>query len=107
MQDLETIKIDFNGLKENKLDESWLITFGWAIKKILKAVFGNVALPVEVRGSQGDVRSFLQTLSAEKGYIQALKAHGLDNPQTYRNKANLNKAVGSFERNTGLQWPFK
>ena len=106
MDDLTPIVIDLNQVKKNKLDESFLVTFGWAVKKLLKAVFGDVSLPVHLKGNPGEVSSFLGALGAEKSYIKSLKDLGLDNPQTYRNKFELDNKISKFERKTGIKWPF-
>ena len=107
MDDLTPIIIDLNAAKENRLDESFLVTFGWAIKKLLKAIFGNVSIPVNLKGNPSDIKSFLGALGAERNYIRDFKSLGLDNPRTYRSKSALNTATGKFERKTGIKWPFK
>tara|TARA_R100001129_G_scaffold33750_2_gene22824 strand:+ start:199 stop:534 length:336 start_codon:yes stop_codon:yes gene_type:complete len=93
--------------QKNELDESWLRMFGENIKGILKAIFGNVSIPMQVKGSQSDVRSFVRALHGEKKFISTLKRYGLDNPRTYRSRASLNQATSAFERQTGIKWPFK
>ncbi len=102
---LSTIVIDLT--QKETVDESWLRMFGENIKAILKALFGNVSLPVQVKGTPSDVRSFTSALGGEKKYISTLKRYGLDNPRTYRSKADLTRAVAKFERSTGIKWPFK
>ena len=43
----------------------------------------------------------------EKKYIDTAKKYGLEDPRTYRDKSKLKKATNSFERITGIKWPFK
>ena len=43
------IIIDFS--QKDMIDESWLRMFGENIKGILKAMFGNVSIPLEIKGS--------------------------------------------------------
>ena len=107
MDKLTPIVIDLNKAKENRLDESFLRMFGWAVKKLLKAVLGDVSIPVHLKGNPSDVRSFVGALGAEKKYIQDYKKFGLNNPRTYRSRSALNSAVTGFERKTGIKWPFK
>ena len=107
MEDLNPIVIDLEEIKQNKLDESLLVTFGWAIKKLLKSILGDVSLPVHLKGNPSDVRSFLGALGAERSFIQDYKNFGLNNPQTYKSQAALGTAVDKFERKTGIKWPFK
>ena len=102
---LAPIVIDLT--QKNNIDESWLRMFGENIKKILKSMFGGLNIPVEVRGSSSDIKSFISSLAGERNYISTLRKYGLDNPRTYRSKAGLAKATSQFERNTGIKWPFK
>jgi len=104
---LATITIDFNELRKQKLDESFLAMFGGWVEHILGAMFGNRVLPLSVKGSRRDVESFASALGGEKSYLDAVKRYGLDHPTTYKNKSKLDNAVKGFERETGLQWPFK
>tara|TARA_Y100000593_G_C4188256_1_gene275518 strand:- start:7 stop:330 length:324 start_codon:yes stop_codon:yes gene_type:complete len=107
MDKLTPIIIDLDKAKENKLDESFLTMFGFAVKKLLKAVLGDISLPVHLKGNPTDVRSFVSALGAEKKYIQDYKNFGLNSPRTYRSRSALNSAVTGFERKTGIKWPFK
>ena len=94
-------------LSAETLDESWLRMFGSAIESIMGAMFGGSTLPVTVRGTREEIRSFADTLSRERNYMDAYQKFGLDNPVTYKSKFELNKAVRDFERKTGLIWPFR
>jgi len=107
MDRITPIVIDLEKAKQENLDESFLVTFGWAIKKLLKAVLGDVSLPVHLKGNPSDVQSFLGALGAEKSFIQDYKSFGLNNPQTFKSQAALDTAVGKFERKTGIKWPFE
>ena len=93
--------------QKSGLDESWLRMFGENIKGILKAMFGNLSIPLEIKGSQSDVNSFVRALGGERNHISTLKRYGLDNPRTYKSRANLSRATSDFERQTGIKWPFK
>tara|TARA_S200002703_G_scaffold160012_1_gene176048 strand:- start:4040 stop:5431 length:1392 start_codon:yes stop_codon:yes gene_type:complete len=105
-RDLTTIVIDLNKMKQQKLDESFLAMFGGWVEKILDSMFGGKSLPIAVRGSESDVKSFARTLNGEKSYLDAVRRYGLDHPTTYKNKAKLDNAIKGFERETGLKWPF-
>lgn len=100
---MEKITIDFS----QTINESWLAMFGGIIKIILNRMFGNLGTPLQVRGSRKQVDSFLGTLEREKKYLDSFMKYGLDNPETYKNKIALNHAIKSFERETGIEWPFK
>ena len=104
---LATITIDFNELRKQELNESFLAMFGGWVEHILGAMFGGRSLPLAVKGSQRDVESFAKTLGGEKSYLEAVKRYGLDHPTTYKSKSKLDNAVKGFEKETGLKWPFK
>jgi len=106
MDKIVPIVIDLNKAKEKRLDESFLRMFGFGVKSLLKAMFGNVSIPVHLKGNPSDVKSFLNTLGAEKNYIQDFKNLGLENPRTYKSKGLLDTAVSKFQRKTGIKWPF-
>ena len=101
------IVIDFGEIAKGKIDESWLATFGSAIKMILNRMFGGTNIPVSVRGSKREIETFTRAIGAERDYIASFRKYGLDNPATYRTKSVLNQKVAKFERTTGLKWPFK
>lgn len=102
MKDEQPIIIDFS-----KIDESFLIAMGARLRLILNALFTGEFFPVKVRGSQSQIDSFVRTLAGEKRYLSSMSQYGLDNPKTLRDKYKLKKSVKSFERDTGLVWPFK
>jgi len=98
--------IDFTN--KDQLSEVFFIgMFGSIVQSILKAMFGNISIPVTIKGSPGQIQSFANVLGKEKSYIQAIKNHGLDSPVTFRDKYKLEKAAKEFERETGVTWPFK
>jgi len=93
--------------QKGNVDESWLRALGEHVKTILKAMFGNISIPLEVKGSQSDIRAFTRALGREKNYISTLRKYGLDNPRTFRSRSSLSSATSRFERDTGIKWPFK
>jgi len=106
---LNKVVIDLDAANNGTLEEGgFLRMFGWAVEKILGHMFGGSgAIPVQVRGNPSQVNAFANTLANEKRYMDSWRQFGLDDPRTYRNKANLDSAVGKFERLTGLDWPFE
>ena len=108
-KDLTPIVIDLEAAKSGKLDEINIFAMmGAGIKELLKLMFGGGAsVPVSVKGSKEDVRSFAKTLGREKKYISAYKKYGLNDPRTYKNKFKLNKSIKDFQKKTGIKWPFK
>tara|TARA_R100000152_G_C6757763_1_gene181619 strand:+ start:757 stop:1089 length:333 start_codon:yes stop_codon:yes gene_type:complete len=102
---ISPIVLDFT--KADKVNESWLKSFGTAIKIILNNMFGGSNVPVSIRGTEKDISSFRNAISAERDYIASFRKYGLDNPATYRTKSVLDQRVKKFERATGLKWPFK
>jgi len=104
---LAEIIIDLNTVKSGELNESFLRMFGYWTKKILERMFGGAPVPVQVKGTTSQVDSFASALGREKRYMLAIKDYGLDDPRTYKQRGRLDAAVSSFERTTGLKWPFK
>jgi hypothetical protein len=106
--DLTPIVLDLDELKSGTLEEfNVLQQMGSAIKIIMRQMFGGASMPVTVKGSRGDVRSFARTLGREKKYMSAYSKFGLNDPRTYKSRFKLNKSVRDFTRKTGLKWPFK
>jgi len=103
--ELIPIKIDLT--IGDSVNESWLSMFGANVKAIMGAMFGGNVLPVEVVGTRSQVRSFEGALQGEAKYLRAMKKHGLNNPNITKNKAALDRAIRSFEKETGIVWPFK
>jgi len=104
---LTEIVIDLDKLKENRLDESWLAMFGHHIQTILGRMFGGISVPVSVKGSPQEVTAFAKAIGNEKKYIDTARKYGLEDPRTYKDKSKLKNATNSFERITGIKWPFK
>ena len=98
----EKIIIDFT-----KIDESTLIAMGAQMRIVLDALFTGEYFPVSVRGSRTQVDSFVRALAGEKRYLSSMSQYGLNNPKVLRDKYRLEKSVRSFEKDTGLVWPFK
>jgi hypothetical protein len=101
------IVIDFEKLRADTLNESFLAMFGGWVEHILKSMFGGYKIPVSIRGSRSEVESFAKAIGGEKNYIEAASRYGLDHPRTYKNKAVLDNAIKNFEKDTGLKWPFQ
>lgn len=104
---LVPLVLDLNVQEEKKLDESYLRLFGGLIQTLMKRMFGMPTPEISIRGTEQQIDALKNALSYEKKYLQTFYALGLDNPRTYRSKAELDKATASFEKSTGLKWPFK
>lgn len=104
---LVPLVLDLTIGENKKLNESFLKMFGGLIKVLMQRMFGMPTPPITIKGTQQQIDALKNALSYEKKYMQTFYSLGLDNPQTYRSKAELDKATASFERITGLKWPFK
>ena len=105
--DLVPIEINLNPSETDMLNESWLAMMGGAIQTILTGMFGGKTIPVRISGTRKQVDSFKSALGNEARYLKAMKRYGLDKPETLRTKAQLDRAIKNFERDTGISWPFK
>ena len=104
---LVPLVLDLNVQEEKRLDESFLRIFGGLIQTLMQRMFGMPTPEINIRGTEQQIDALKNALAYEKKYLQTFYALGLDNPRTYRSKAELDKATASFERITGLKWPFK
>ena len=106
---LHNITIDFSEIrrKQKHLDESFLVMFGSWVQWLLGKMFGGGSIPGTIKGSKSEVESFARAMGSEKRYIETAKRYGLDHPTTYKNKAKLSSATKSFEKATGIKWPFE
>ena len=105
--DLVPIEINLNPSEADMLNESWLAMMGGAIETILTGMFGGKTIPVRISGTRKQVDSFKSALGNEARYLKAMKRYGLDKPETLKTKAQLDRAIKNFERDTGISWPFK
>jgi|TARA_B100000073_G_scaffold279691_1_gene240196 hypothetical protein len=105
--DLVPIEINLNPTEADMLNESWLAMMGGAIQTILTGMFGGKTIPVRISGTRKQVDSFKSALGNEARYLKAMKRYGLDKPETLKTKAQLDRAIKNFERDTGISWPFK
>jgi hypothetical protein len=105
--DLVPLEINLNAKAEGTLNESWLAMFGGAIETIMAGMFGGSIVPVSVTGTKKQISAFQKALGHEAKYLKAMKKHGLDNPASHKTKSSLDKSIKSFERDTGIVWPFK
>ena len=101
------IVIDFNEIRGQELNESYLRMFGSWVKTILDSMFRGTNVPLKIVGSKRDVETFATAVGREKRHIEAINRYGLNDRRTYQSKSRLDSAVRAFQNTTGLKWPFK
>lgn len=94
-------------LDSSDLDEATLMQQGMTIKRIMRSMFGAPLFPAQIKGNPSQIAAFAAALGKEKAFMEAFSKFGLDNPKTYKSRAELDSAVKKFERVTKLKWPFK
>lgn len=110
---LEEIVIDLGELKGDKLNEfSMLRLYGFWFEKALRVAMGEPLIgppgpPIKFRGTKSDINILARTLGKERKYLESAKEAGLTSRETYNNKSILQRAVKTFEKKTGIKWPFK
>jgi len=107
--ELQPIVINLNANKEQLVNESWLAMFGGAIEMVLKRMFGGSGgfeSKFSVVGTPTQVAAFGDALGKEKKYMETFLKYGLNDPRSFSSKADLNRAVSGFEKETGIKWPF-
>jgi hypothetical protein len=105
-EELIGVTIDLGAARKGELNESFLAMFGYWVKALLKRIFGGAHVPVSIKGTRSEVSAFADALGRERDYMTSLRKNGLDDKSTFSNKYKLDKAVQSFEQETGLKWPF-
>ncbi len=105
-RDIIPIEINLSASNDEKVNEIWLQTFGWAVKRILSQMFGGSSIPVNIRGSKREVSAFAKAIARDKKYISTAAKYGLNDPRVYKDKFKLRKAAANFERVTGIKYPF-
>ena len=106
-EEIVPVEIDLGAARKGAVEESFLAMMGGAIEWIMGSMFGGKSIPLKVKGTKSEVKSFTKAMGKEKRYIEAAAKYGLNDPRTYKNKYELKKAVAGFERQTGLKWPFE
>jgi len=113
--ELQPHTINLNIVKQGRLSESWLTMFGGAVKYLLQGMFGdtklaegadeNVQVNAVIRGTPEQVSAFGAALGKEKKYMETFLEFGLNAPESFKAKADVNQAVEAFETETGIKWP--
>tara|TARA_R110001606_G_scaffold17252_3_gene67439 strand:- start:566 stop:901 length:336 start_codon:yes stop_codon:yes gene_type:complete len=101
------IEIDLGAARKGQMNEIWLQLFGTAIQSILGTMFGGGSIPVNIKGNKQEISAFAKTLGRDKRYMSSVAKYGLNDPRVYKDKFKLRKAIASFERTTGIKYPFK
>ena len=108
MSDIVKEVLDLNNLGKQPLNERIYSKFAGKVRSmLLDLYFGGFDIPLQIMGSTSQVDSFMRALRGEKRYMDSYMKNGLNDPKTMKSKYSLSKAVGKFEKETGLRWPFK
>ena len=70
-------------------------------------MFGLNSLNFKIRGQKKHMDKFVDTLRAERAYMEAYQNAGLANPSVINNKSRLERAVKRFEAATNIKWPIR
>jgi hypothetical protein len=119
------VKIDFEKLKSNSLNETYLGTFAADVEYLLSHLFdrgfnprltgpGRIyeddkeALPqISIKGSKEDLTAFANVIEHEKTYALKYLDVGLGSPELAEEKIKLENSIYNFEKMTGLKWPLR
>ena len=107
IEENEESVLDLGAHRRGELTESLLSQMGAKIKYMLGAMFKGAPVNTMLRGNRQEIRSFTDTITKEKKYMDAYMRYGLDNPKTHKSRYALQSAIAKFERATKLKWPFK
>lgn len=104
---MEKTVIDLSN-KDLQLNERLYTDFSLSVRHMLIDLYhAGFDFPTTIKGSQAQINAFMKALSGEKRYMDAYMKYGLGDSRTMMNKHELSRAIGGFERETGLRWPFK
>tara|TARA_R100000315_G_C5114869_1_gene65623 strand:+ start:101 stop:418 length:318 start_codon:yes stop_codon:yes gene_type:complete len=101
----EKIVID---LTNKDLNEGLYTQFANNMRSLLLDLyFAGFDAPLSLKGTQEQIDAFFRALKREKRYMDSYIKHGLNDNRTISDRHQLMNSVQSFERETGLRWPFK
>jgi hypothetical protein len=105
MSAMQTIIIDLN---TKNLTEGAATVFKRQMNSLLLSMYAAGFEPqTNIKGTAAQIEAFFKALKGEKRYMDSYMKHGLGDSRTMSNKRQLDRAVGNFERETSLRWPFK
>jgi hypothetical protein len=124
---LNSYHLDLRSAQKGQINESFLAMFGETLKTILKRMFGRMPSAeelgpylkeneeedqsgfgdVKVTGTKAQMKALALALAAEKKYMEAYVHWGLKDERTKESRYELYDAIETFEKTTGLLWPFK
>tara|TARA_A100001515_G_scaffold136405_1_gene128138 strand:- start:87 stop:416 length:330 start_codon:yes stop_codon:yes gene_type:complete len=106
-KDIVREPINLNNL-DKPLTEIVYTKFSNQVRRaLLDLYYGGFDIPMRLLGTTSQIDSFMKTLGREKRYMDSYVKNGLNDPKTLSSKAKLSRSVKTFERETGLRWPFK
>jgi|3_EtaG_2_1085321.scaffolds.fasta_scaffold72065_1 hypothetical protein len=118
-------KIDFEKLKADNLNETFLGTFAADVEYVLAHMLDRgfnprltgpgrlyeedeeTAPQVRIKGAKEDLEAFANVLEQEKAYALKYLDVGLGSPELTEIKIKLEKSIYNFEKVTGLKWPLR
>ncbi len=65
-EEIVPVVIDLNAAASGQINESWLGMFGSWVQTILGRMFGGASVPVAVRGTRSQIKTFANALQKEK-----------------------------------------
>lgn len=113
--ELAPVVINLNIARSGEISESFLGQFGSAIKMLLGAMFGSsgstygpsLRTRAKISGTPSQVAAFGDAISKEKKYMESFLKYGLNDPRSFNSRYQLENAIKSFEKETGIKWPIK
>ena len=109
---MRKIHLNLNHKDSGTLNENVYSDFSNDVFFLMQSLYGAEAPTmmgpkISVSGNQGQIMSFFTALQREKKYMDSFMKHGLNDAQTMNSRYQLQDAVGKFEFETGLRWPFE
>jgi len=107
VSDIVRDPINLNNLDKVLTERAYSKFAGQVRSTLLDLYYAGFNIPLRLMGSTSQINSFMKALSSEKRYMDSYIKNGLNDPKTMNSKYTLERSVKSFEKETGLRWPFK
>ena len=106
MGDLVKDIVNLNNLDGTVSERVYSKFAGQVRNALLDLYAGGLGNPLRLLGTSSQIDSFMKSLKREKSYMDSYIKYGLNDGRTLSSRHDLMRAVASFEKETGLRWPF-
>lgn len=92
-------------LQEQQINENEFAILAQNVAEMVKLLILKKPNNVKIKGSKTQIKVFMNTLLAEKTYVENFINFGADSAIAIKSKLNLDKEISKFEDFFGFEWP--